>query len=96
LLAAIANSPVEVAINAGNLSFQAYSGGIYNDPLCSTTLNHVMTIVGYGTESGLDYYLVRNDWGSSWGEDGYIKIARNGDGAGVCGIQRVPEFAITT
>merc|ERR1712194_838172 len=54
---------------------------------CGTQLAHGVLAVGYGTENGQAYYLVKNSWGSSWGDNGYLKIADNGDGEGICGIQ---------
>jgi len=62
--------------------------------LCGTSLDHAVTAVGYGTESGKDYYLVRNSWGTSWGDKGYIKIAAV-DGLGICGIQQVSVYPTT-
>jgi cathepsin F len=76
--------PLAIAINAG--PFQFYSGGILEadsnecDP---AELDHGVAIVGYGSENGQEYWIVRNSWGSSWGEDGYIRIAL---GSGTCGI----------
>jgi cathepsin L len=83
--------PVSVAIDASSTAFQTYTSGIFTNstaccPNCDvTSLNHAVTVVGFGL-SPIPYYIVRNSWGSSWGDGGYINIAMQ-DGAGVCGIQ---------
>lgn len=71
--------PVVITIDASLPSFQNYQSGIYYDPQCSSTsLDHEVTAVGYGTDQHQqDYYIVKNSWGNTWGENGYIKIARN-------------------
>lgn len=63
-----------------------YTGGILDTTKCGTNLDHAVTAVGYGTESGKDYLIVRNSWGPDWGEKGYIRMALDKDGSGVCGV----------
>jgi C1A family cysteine protease len=84
LAAAVAQTPVSVAIDANPL--QLYFGGIYSDWECGTQLDHGVLVVGYGSENGKDYYLVKNSWGASWGEQGYFRFARRSYGTGMCGI----------
>ena len=91
LLAAVAQNPVSVAIQANHLSFQLYKKGVYTGN-CGTNLDHGVLAVGYGAEDSKDYFKVKNSWGGSWGQSGYIKIARIGDGHGKCGIQMAASF----
>ncbi|EPS57605.1 cysteine proteinase, partial [Genlisea aurea] len=92
LQAAVANQPVSVAIDAGGLSFQLYTSGIFNG-ICATLLDHGVVVVGYGTSSGQDYWIVRNSWGTSWGESGYIRMKRNvASKSGQCGIAIEPSY----
>ena len=91
---AVAQQPVSVAIQANLTSFRFYSRGVYSDYNCGDKLDHGVLVVGYGTDedSNLDYWLVKNSWGTSWGEDGYIRILRNAEEtpAGICGITSQP------
>ncbi|KAG8385455.1 hypothetical protein BUALT_Bualt03G0047100 [Buddleja alternifolia] len=93
LLKAVANQPVSVAIDAGGMGFQLYSGGVFTGD-CGTDLNHGVTAVGYGTsEDGTKYWLVKNSWGVSWGEEGYIRMKRDVDAkGGLCGIAMQPSY----
>lgn len=93
LVAAIAQQPVSVAIEADHLSFQLYKAGVYSG-MCGTKLDHGVLAVGFGEENGKKYYRVKNSWGAGWGQKGYILIERNGDGKGKCGIQEVSSFPI--
>ena len=64
-----------------------YTTGVVNTKSCYRQINHGVTGVGYGVENGQKYYIVRNSWGASWGDKGYIKIAVTGKDDGICGIQ---------
>ena len=87
LALAVSKQPVSIAIEADKLSFQFYRSGVYKAN-CGTNLDHGVLLVGYGTENGLDYWLVKNSWGPSWGDQGYIKILKedNPENGGECGI----------
>jgi C1A family cysteine protease len=91
---AVAQQPVSIAIEADQSSFQFYSGGILT-AACGTSLDHGVLCVGYGTDSGVEYFKVKNSWGASWGEAGYVRLARgakyNG-GEGQCGIYHMPSY----
>jgi C1A family cysteine protease len=84
-MAAIAKGPVSVSIATRSKKLRMYTGGVFTDPDCGIAMTHAVLAVGYGSENGQDYYLVKNSWGSDWGLDGYIKIGV-GYGYGICGI----------
>ena len=91
-----ATGPLAIALNATPL--QTYTGGVLdlNSSKCSTSgINHAVTLVGYGYDksTGLDYWLVKNSWGKSWGESGYFRISR---GKGTCGINQYITTALVS
>jgi hypothetical protein len=75
--------PISVGIEADKSIFQLYTSGIIDSSSCGTNLDHGVTLVGYGTESSKNFWLVRNSWGKSWGDKGMVKIVR---GKNMCGI----------
>jgi len=93
---AVFQQPVAVAIEADTMYFQSYSSGVLDSAKCGTKLDHGVLTVGYGEENGVKYWLVKNSWGTSWGEDGYVKIGRSDstNDPGICGIAMQPSFPV--
>ena len=88
LKAAVSKAPVSVAVEADSAVFQMYKSGVVDSDACGTHLNHGVLAVGYTDE----YWIVKNSWGESWGDKGYIKIAYKETGAGICGINQMNSY----
>ena len=90
--ALVQRGPVTVSIVA-NAKFVLYGDGVFDDDTCrSGTINHGVTLVGYGTTAnGTDYWIARNSWGVKWGLDGYILLKRN---VNICRITDFPFVVV--
>jgi cathepsin L len=82
--------PISIAIEADQAAFQLYSGGIIKAG-CGQNLDHGVLLVGYGTDTNIPYWKVKNSWGTSWGEAGYVRIERGED---LCGIANEPSYPV--
>ena len=94
--AALEYKPLAVSIEADMDVFRTYSSGVLESISCGTKLDHAVLAVGYGKdeETGLDYWLIKNSWNTTWGDKGYVKFAVV-DGEGTCGVQMEPLMAFT-
>merc|ERR1711968_267498 len=108
MLAAVTAGPVSVAIEADQSGFQFYKSGVFSGT-CGTNLDHGVLVVGYGTDSGKDYWKVKNSWGTTWGDAGYIRLVRSsktetgrkllgggggGGSSGECGLLKQPSYPV--
>jgi len=92
MLAAVNVGPLIVQLSAGEKIFQFYSTGIIDDAKgCGVTIDHAVNVIGYGTISGIPYWTIRNSWGTSWGEQGLVRIVRNKN---MCEVAYLPEYPL--
>ena len=89
LKAALMKNPVSIAIEADDFVFQHYTGGVITSD-CGQQLDHGVLAVGYGNDGDQEYFIVKNSWGSSWGDNGYVKISTSSKN--VCGILSNPSY----
>ncbi|XP_072999074.1 senescence-specific cysteine protease SAG12-like [Typha latifolia] len=92
LMKAVAGQPISVAIDASSYDFQFYHSGVFTG-YCGTSLNHAVTVVGYNKDRGSNYWIVKNSWGTGWGENGYIRMQKDiRKPEGLCGIAMAASF----
>ena len=93
LEAAVREGPVVVAICSADQHFQLYGGGVLAGACC-TSVDHSVAVVGFGTDAvtGIAYWKVKNSWSASWGEGGFVRLARGAvyGSAGMCGLLQYP------
>lgn len=93
LMNAVAHQPVSVGIDSSSPAFVFYKSGIFSSD-CGTKIDHACLIVGYGiSDDGTKYWLLKNSWGSGWGENGYVRMRKDiNSKEGICGIARAASF----
>ena len=109
MMTALTVNPTNIALEADTASFQLFKSGIYDDyigcnsnskggasPDAKPVIDHAVVLVGYGSDSGKDYYILRNSWSTSWGDSGYMRIARGSQYGkyGMCGLLTEPMYPI--
>merc|ERR1711972_1175291 len=95
MMSAVTQQPVSIAIEADKSVFQLYKSGVLQST-CGSQLDHGVLLVGYGTEDGKDYWKVKNSWGSSWGDAGYVKLLRGKGGSGECGLLKQASYPVVS
>ena len=93
-LALVDYGPMAVSLDPTIMDFRFYKSGIYSNPLCQhvteESLRHTVGLIGYGRENGKDYWLIKNSWGATWGDGGYMKVDMQFD----CGLTIMPFYVI--
>ncbi|PNT78134.1 senescence-specific cysteine protease SAG39 [Brachypodium distachyon] len=93
LMKAVAHQPVSVVVDGGDMTFQLYAGGVMTGS-CGVEMDHGIAAIGYGaTSNGTKYWLMKNSWGTTWGEKGFLRMAKDiPDKRGMCGLAMKPSY----
>jgi len=83
---ALALGPLAVSIDASTDTFNYYESGVFHYSRCGHDLDHAVLLVGYGSENGTEFWIMKNSWADDWGESGYMRMLIDGDGHGTCGV----------
>ena len=86
--------PMAISVAAGSFDWQVYGGGVYSGDGCGWTEDHAVGLVGFGSAKKIKeemYWIVRNSWGADWGEEGYMRLKRFGEGKEPCGMDKKPQ-----
>jgi len=99
LQTALVQQPISVAVDAATAAWQLYSSGVMPASSCGGAdpqLDHGVLAVGYGTQNGKNYWIVKNSWGAGWGQSGYVFLARGSstNTPGTCGINMSPSYPV--
>ncbi|KAA0068045.1 vignain-like [Cucumis melo var. makuwa] len=96
LMKAVAHQPVAVAIASGGFDFKFYGQGMFTEEnFCGYNIDHTVVVVGYGTDEDGDYWIIRNQYGTQWGMNGYMKMQRGArNPQGVCGMAMQPAYPV--
>jgi len=90
MLTAVNKQPLALAIEADQSSFQLYTGGVIDSSDCGKQLDHTSLLIGYGTDTGKQYWTLQNTWGTTWGEKGFLRMIRNKDECGIADMVSYP------
>lgn len=92
LTIAVSRAPVSVSIEADQRAFQFYQSGIIPSSACGSALDHGVLLTGFGYDRDSSYWRVKNSWGNTWGESGYVRLERGEHNA--CGILDDASFPV--
>jgi len=93
--AGLAIGPLSVSVDAVGPKFMNYESGIFDHVPFITQLDHATLLVGWGTENGTDYWIMKNSWNVGWGENGYMRMECMDNSVGPAAVQKEPLYPTT-